>query len=243
MLRKVKVNLAGGGIEIFEPGEEYSIRAGALPPAMLESKSKRREPLTRIPFMKLNYRKVFTLLPLAVLGVLAGCVVTSVYPYYTSKDVVFDAALVGTWSELTETNTAEKNWRFEAGLEQSYKLTVREGDEKTVFTAHLFKLKGQQFLDALPVKKADDYIPPHYLLKVERIQPQLETRLMNYDWLKELVKQNPRAIRHLWLGVEPGKPGSGKLVLTADTAELQKFLLKYGADTNAFGDAITMKRQ
>jgi hypothetical protein len=193
--------------------------------------------------MKLNCRKVLALLPVAFLGVLAGCVVTSVYPYFTSKDVVFDAALVGTWSELSETNTAQKNWRFETGPDRSYKLTVLDGDEKTEFAAHLFKLKGYQFLDALPLKDAGDNIPPHYLLKVVSVQPELETRLMDYGWLKELIKQDPKAIRHLWLGGEPGNPDSGKLVLTADTAELQKFLLKHAADTNAFGDAITMRRQ
>ena len=32
---------------------------------------------------------------LALIAFLAGCVVTSVYPYYTPKDLLFDPALVG----------------------------------------------------------------------------------------------------------------------------------------------------
>ena len=35
---------------------------------------------------------------------LAGCVVTSIYPYYTDKDLVSDPALVGEWVEASKTN-------------------------------------------------------------------------------------------------------------------------------------------
>ncbi len=45
---------------------------------------------------------------LALTTLLAGCVVTSVYPFYTAKDVQFDPALVGSWAEAGSTNAANQ---------------------------------------------------------------------------------------------------------------------------------------
>ena len=46
----------------------------------------------------------------AVLSMLAGCVVLSVYPFYTPGDLIFDPGLTGRW-----VNTASNNeiWRFD----------------------------------------------------------------------------------------------------------------------------------
>jgi len=179
------------------------------------------------------------------LVVLAGCVVTSVYPYYNSKDVVFDQALVGTWVVEGETNAAAKNWQFkQQSKDQAYTLVVQDGEERTEFTAHLFKLEGHRFLDALPLKREDDFIPPHYLLQVRRLHDSvLVMCIMDYRWLEELVEKDSTAIRHLWIDRESGGQEKGKLVLTANTAELQKFILKYAADTNAFSEPFKMNRQ
>ena len=192
--------------------------------------------------MKTSQTLAFAVLAVALIAA-AGCVVTSVYPYYTAKDVVLDPALVGTWTETGETN-AQKNWQFARGGGQDYTLIVQDEDEKTEFTAHLFKLKERRFIDALPAKRDDDFIPPHYLLQIARLEDStLEMSIMSYKWLEELVEKNPKAIRHTWIEREPGKREGGKLVLTADTAELQKFVLKHAADTNAFPEAFKMTRR
>ncbi|HEU5070746.1 MAG TPA: hypothetical protein VFV96_10100 [Verrucomicrobiae bacterium] len=194
--------------------------------------------------MKPNLKTIAYGLLATSLVALVGCVVTSVYPYYTAKDVVSDPALIGTWAEAGETNAAEKNWQFAAGPDQSYLLTVRDTAEKTGFTAHLFALPGRRYLDALPTKREDDFIPPHYLLAVSRLDgTALELSLLSYGWLQELVKTNPAAIRHVWVDRDAQQPDSGKLVLTADTAELQRFILQYRDDTNAFAETLKLVRQ
>lgn len=194
--------------------------------------------------MKPNLKTIAYGLLATSLVALVGCVVTSVYPYYTAKDVVSDPALIGTWAEAGETNAAEKNWQFAAGPDQSYLLTVRDTAEKTGFTAHLFALHGRRYLDALPTKREDDFIPPHYLLAVSRLDgTALELSLLSYGWLQELVKTNPAAIRHVWVDRDAQQPDSGKLVLTADTAELQRFILQYRDDTNAFAETLKLVRQ
>jgi hypothetical protein len=179
-----------------------------------------------------------------ILTLLTGCVVTSVYPFYTPKDVVFDPALVGNWVDAGATNETKETWQFKPGDGQAYRFTLVDADKKTEYDAHLFKLKGQLFLDCLPRERHDDFVPPHYLLKVNRLQPNLEMQILDYKWLTDLVEKNPKAIRHLVVSKPSGESGEGTLVLTADTAELQKFLLTHLKTKEAFGaDALIMKRQ
>ena len=55
--------------------------------------------------LQLSPRKI-ALGALALIGLLSlvGCVVTSIYPYYTAKDVVFEPKLVGRWMETEKSS-------------------------------------------------------------------------------------------------------------------------------------------
>lgn len=184
-------------------------------------------------------------LPLvAGLLMLAGCVVTSVYPYFTAKDIVFDSALVGKWTEKQKEHSSDEYWQFSKTNGMAYILTVRDGEDVTEFKAHLFQLKNRRFIDAEPTKREGDFIPPHYLLQVHRFTTnELEMSVINYEWLEELVTRKPSAIAHHWVDRDEAKKEKGTLVLTADTAKLQAFVLKYAADTNAFAEPFKMIRQ
>ncbi|MHB8523696.1 MAG: hypothetical protein ACYDH9_23480 [Limisphaerales bacterium] len=179
---------------------------------------------------------------LSLMTLLAGCVVTSVYPFFTAKDVVFDPALAGAWAETGSTNAANEHWRFEKAEDQAYKLTVQDNEKRTEFDTRLFKLKGGLFLDLCPRERPDNALPVHYLLKVTRIEPALEMNVLDYDWLKKLIEQDPKAIRHIVVPQKLGEGGDGDLVLTADTAELQKFILKHEKTEGAFAKGFVMNR-
>jgi len=176
------------------------------------------------------------------MSLLASCVVTSVYPFYTAKDVVFDPALVGAWVETGSTNTAKEHWRFEKAAGQAYKLIVQDNEKQTEFDTHLFKLKGRLFLDLCPRERPDNSLPLHYLLTVARLEPALEMNMLDYDWLKKLIEKDPKAIHHIFVPKKLGEDGEGDLVLTADTAELQKFILMHEKTEGAFGEGIVMNR-
>jgi len=178
---------------------------------------------------------------LALMSLLAGCVVTSVYPFYTAKDVVFDPALVGVWGDNSSTNAENEHWRFEKMESQAYLLTVQDKEKRTEFDARLFKLNGKRFLDVCPRERPDNSLPLHYLLKVTRIEPALEMNLLDYDWLKKLIEKDPKVIRHIVVAQKLGENGEGDLVLTAETAELQKFILKHEKTPGAFGEDLVMK--
>jgi hypothetical protein len=65
-------------------------------------------------------------------------------------------------------------------------------------------------------------------MRLDSLSPQLELRLLNYDWLAKLVEKNLKAIGHT---IVPKKAGNGSdggdLVITADTAELQRFISRH----------------
>ena len=182
---------------------------------------------------------------LGILGIalaLAGCVVTSVYPYYTEKDVTFDPALTGVWVSAKPDGNNNESWTFEKNGEREYRFTTMDANNTNIYSARLFKLKGQSFLDALAIDQPGFGVPPHYLLKVAQMKPTLQTALLDYDWLVKLLEKNPEAVRHILVKENPADASNtnSHVVLTADTKELQKFVLEHLQD--GFGETVEMKR-
>ena len=177
----------------------------------------------------------------AVMLFLAGCVVTSIYPYYTDKDLVFDQAMLGNWVEAGQTNESSEHVRFEAMGTNGYWATVFGDSETNSFEVHLFRLNAQLFVDSFPTNRSLDFVPVHQVSKVTQIGPEIETANLNYDWLAKLLEKNPRTIRHMVLRDNPGDE-HGRIVLTADTKELQRFILKNVNNTNAWNEPSQFKR-
>ncbi|MGC3960227.1 MAG: hypothetical protein QM813_20565 [Verrucomicrobiota bacterium] len=179
-----------------------------------------------------------------VLALLAGCVVTSVYPYYTAKDLTFDPTLLGVWGDAENTNDSKDTWVFEKISTETYRLTVQSNSETNEFDTHLFTLGGHQFLDSLPRARVDYQTPTHVVLRVKNINPTLQLQLLSYEWLGKLVEQNPKTIRHIIVPAEAGKDNEGvRLTLTANTEELQKFLRQHLNNTNAWLEPMVLKKR
>ena len=171
--------------------------------------------------------RVFVVLG-AVAFLLSACI-PSVHPFYTDKDVVFDARLLGEWQPKENSDDPEL-WKFEQGEDKSYKLTITEKKDKHgQFAARLFKLKNGYFLDITPTEcelapdQADlvaaSLIPGHLVMRVAQIEPELQIASCDYDWLDKFLKANPRALAH--------RNHDDSLLLTATTRELQRFVLKH----------------
>ena len=180
---------------------------------------------------------------LTVVMFFAGCVVTSIYPYYTDKDLVFDQAVLGDWAEAGQTNEPSEYIRFEPIGTNGYWVTVLGGSETNSFEVRLFRLKERLFIDSCTTNRSLDFVAVHQVSKVMEIGPGIETANLNYDWLAKLLENNPRAIRHMVLREEPEDKQGGRIVLTADTKELQRFLLKYVNNTNAWKEPSQLKRR
>jgi len=178
----------------------------------------------------------------AVLLFFTGCVVTSVYPYYTDKDLVFDPALPGDWVEAGATNASAEYVRIEPAGEKGYRVAFFGTSETNSSNVHLFRLKQRLFLDVCPTNRSLDFVPVHQVSKVMQIEPVLETADLSYDWLAKLLEKNPEAIRHMVLRDQSGDEQGGRIVLTADTKEFQRFILKYINNTNAWKEPSKFRR-
>ena len=181
----------------------------------------------------------------AMLSILAGCIVLSVYPFYTAKDLIFDPGLTGRWLKNGTTN---EFWEFTADGKNFYLLTTTDDRSTNGFYAHLFRLKQHQFLDLLTTNREEFdrfQMPVHLITKFTRNGTNLSLPFMDYGWLAGLLETNSAALRHIVVPENPDDTNSGNMVyLTAETKELQKFLLKHAADTNAFGagSLVELKR-
>lgn len=184
---------------------------------------------------------------IAILGaaaLLCSCI-PSVNPFYTDKEVIFDSRLLGAWQEKDKTENPDV-WKFEGTTNKMYKLTVTEKEGKPgVFTAHLFQLKQEYFLDLIPVdcnyatNQADlvafSMFPGHLLVRVPQIEPELKLAFFDFDWLQKHLKKNPKALAHHREG--------DRLLLTAGTRDLQKFVLQHLGEGELFAKPDVMVRQ
>lgn len=174
---------------------------------------------------------------------LLGACIPSLSPYYTNKDVLFDGKLLGAWQEKDKSDEPEV-WKFEEGKEKAYKLTVTETkDKQGEFEAHLFKLKDEYFLDIVATEIGPNVagltqaslIPGHLLFRVAQLEPQLKIAAVDFDWLEKHLKEHPKALAH---HVE-----NDRITLTAETAELQSFVLKHLGEGELFGKPAEMVRK
>jgi hypothetical protein len=164
--------------------------------------------------------------------------VPSVNPFYTDKDVVTDARFAGTWSEAGKKDKPT-TWTFTASTNNAYAVVLKDDDGKTgKFEGHLFKLGKELFLDVTPTEcKFDEkqaglvgcaVIPGHLLFRVKLADDKFSMAICNPDWINKFLKQNPTAIAHRM--VDDG------VILTAETAALQKFVLKHLGKDELFGE-------
>lgn len=174
---------------------------------------------------------------------LTGCLTISVYPFYSKKDLVFEPALVGSWIKTTDN---KEQWRFERKGEEAYRLNYTDGNKSYGMDAHLFRLKEQLFLDLFNPNGPEDIMPPpvptHLLLRVFQTKPTLRMAAMDYDWLGKLLEKNPDAVRH-HLVMTDDKTENRQIVLTADTSELQKFIINNLKTEEAWKDPFELKHE
>jgi len=184
------------------------------------------------------------LLPLLGLVAIVAACVPSVNPFYTDKDVITDARIVGTWVE-DENKDRPVTWLFTANTNRSYAVALTDDEKKTGnFEGHLFKLENGLFFDLTPTEcnyatnqaalLGSAMIPGHLLLRVSFVDQNLKLAICNPDWVKKFLEKNPEAVAHRDL--------DGGIILTAETRALQKFVLKHLGKDELFGNDTSYHR-
>lgn len=179
-------------------------------------------------------------IPLLVCVLAAGCVPLSLYPLYTDADLVFEPGLVGEWTEAD----SEETWTFTKREENSYNFSyVDERGNRGEFIAHLAKIEGELFLDIYPEEPEEDaagiykwhFVGMHSFFRVKQIEPTLQMATIDLDWLKAFLQKHPEEIEY--------KKVDDKIVLLAETKELQGFVVRCEQREGAFGDYSDMTRK
>lgn len=174
-----------------------------------------------------------------------GCV-PSLHPLYIEQDVVFDPNLIGLW-----THESGESVEFSKLDVNKYQVVYRNPREEragaATFVGNLMKINGSMFMDLFPEHPnlhfnpemnsayRTGFVAVHSFVHVMRIEPTLQVRRLNIDWLQKITKEDPQAIRHEKIG--------GNVVLTASTNELQAFLLKHLKTKGAFETMGDLKRK
>jgi hypothetical protein len=178
----------------------------------------------------------------AVAMLLAGCLTTSVYPFYTSKDLLFDPALVGNWTKTTD---PKEHWDFQQRGTNSYLLAYWDDSSTNSIQARMFKLEGQTFLDLFPASVHSEVMPPpipsHFLLRVSQMSPTLRMAPLDCEWLAAYLEANPKALQHLIITNQEAMEEE-RLVLTGDTKELQRFVRKHLNTHDAWSNVFELQR-
>ena len=167
-----------------------------------------------------------------------GCLVPSLEPLYTDKELVTDSGLVGLWQEENGKDLLLIRERDAGGYVSYY---FEEDKVAEAFELRLVQLGKLRFYDLFPESKSAatslgqcHYIPAHTFGIIARDGDRLRTDPLNADWMKDALKQNPALIAH--------KDYDGP-ALIASTPELQKFALKFAAGEKAFPKGQTWIRR
>jgi hypothetical protein len=196
-------------------------------------------------------KKFIALSMLLMTVALQGCIVKSIHPFFNETDVIFKQEFVSTWVD----GEGDK-WRVAPFGEEknAYEMHwLGKGNHDVVFIAHLFQLEGNLYLDVLPYADGQDdsggqtlfnlhLLPTHSIAKVNKFSAdEVQIKWFNEDWLKALFDQNRIRISHETIMDEHPKDEKDKLyILTAGTEELQRFIIKYGNEDQAFDTSNTV---
>jgi len=105
-----------------------------------------------------------------------------------------------------------------------------------LFYAGLVQLDSQCFIDLYKVSYNDDAFrfPTHIFTKLEIQEDKLILQEFKESFVKDLIKNQQIRIKHEY--------SDDNLLLTAPSEDLKKFILKYGRETDAYGEEYTYNR-
>jgi hypothetical protein len=192
-------------------------------------------------------KKPFVVIALAALC-LQGCIVKSLHPFFKEKDVIYNKALEGSWTDQ------DKNvWRIHQNpyKPNSYELHCSKMGREVSLLGHLFTIDGDTYLDLMPLEDNSEGIlafdlhlmPTHSIAKVDKLtNTDFVIKWFNEEWLRKMFVENRIKIRHEFIADEnPTSEDDGMYLLTASTDELQAFISKYGNDEKAYDDDLRLQ--
>lgn len=176
------------------------------------------------------------LVSMGLVLLLAACGPESRNSLFTEKNLVFDPALVGTWAGEGEIYTCERL------RDKTYKIihTALRDRTQSRYQAQLGQLGEFLFLDVVPEEPEVKEGPQqaHMFFRLWMQGDDLGVVGLDDDWVKKMIASGKIKLSYERVGKE-----QNDIVLTASTADLQAFVMKYAEDEQAFPEPMKLRRQ
>jgi hypothetical protein len=173
-------------------------------------------------------RNALLLVVLACTLPMAGCLTLSLYPLYTAKDVVADLPLEGKWADAE----AKDVWDIRRGGDV-YIATDPSNKNDEPIEMRVVRLGEQSFLDLTSNNAPSLAIAAHLFGRIRMTGDQMQIQVISDAWLEKKARETGLPLLEL-----PDKD----VLLTAPTADLQRFILRYAGDPDAFEKPETLHR-
>ena len=209
--------------------------------------------------MKAKRSLLFT--TIAILMLISSCAVISFYPIYTDDVLTKDDRIIGKWSTIEEfglqpnekdtlvweISFKDKKWvtthnspfdkkKVQETNRYSYTLSLHyhsSPEEKAEFQLHLVKLGDKTYVDFYPVEwDIDNTILSFHLMgvhtfaKAEINEDFININWFDSEWFEQKMEENRIRIKH--------EKNKNNILLTAKPKDLQKFVIKYSDNDQAF---------
>jgi hypothetical protein len=186
-----------------------------------------------------------------------ACNLTTLYPIFKIKDIVFNQQLLGHWklsnsqkdSDLTEIERVTSsvlndlpNDSLQKIAGKGYLITTKD-KQQNIITRHLaflVKIGKYQYMDYYPLetdeeKKYDDFYKVHYIRihSFSRIDfktdQSFELKQFDLKFIQQQIDTRQISVRH---ELQPYLPV--EYIITASTEELQAYITKYADDPHVY---------
>jgi hypothetical protein len=195
---------------------------------------------------------VISLILFSAILCLAGCL-TTLHPIFTSKDLVIDTRLIGTWEKVEDSteviyrkpNANEINNLSQALQSEAAKIYVldekdKQGKLKSTNYAFMVKLGKYFYMDYYPAGEkerqscnhffAAHLVPMHSIYRIQfKNNNSFSVQRLDGSYLEKLIKKKQIRIKHEVME-------DGGIFITASTQELQQYLIKYSDVPEAYND-------
>ena len=204
-------------------------------------------------------KKASIILALAFLIIfLSGCLRT-LHPIFTSKDIVYEPKLLGTWktknpgssgfaiiTNLSADNSIELPEKISAIKQKGYLVSYQDEDGKATeqYIAFLARIGKHLYFDYFPADKKDNktideffashFVKMHTSYRVD-ISKDGSFELSQLDELYVTKLINEKKIR-----ISHEKDANGNIVITASTDELQQYIIKYSDEPGVYRSEKTV---
>jgi hypothetical protein len=122
-----------------------------------------------------------------------------------------------------------------ARADSGYSFRVVTGADEMQGTMSLMKVGDRYLLDVYCPSDGEQ-LPVHFFVRLRMKKDTAWVAAMDSDWLQNQIKTRGD-LRHELLN-----EGDHRVVLTASSAEMRKYLLPYAADDRAFGEECELHR-